>query len=226
MADWEFVKQEKNLLNDYKLGEFDGRGTSVNISGRTKDSLEEAIADFVPSIDEQDKSEVSLDEDDTMLDSKREVSLGEEETEQEEIGNEESDDLSVILDQTTYGAIKRSDSLFYWSIDGLLNKKGKVYNAFHLDANPPVLSFKRPGEEPFKVILGKAEVEQLAPALERVRRAYNSIPIEDKKKEPWSKRNFRRKLREAFEDNPLGFIGKIIGGLLVVAIIIALIVIQ
>lgn len=136
------------------------------------------------------------------------------------------DDMSVILDKSTMGAIKRNDTLFFWQIEGLLKENGTQYSWMHLRDNPPRLVFKRPNEEPFIVILGKAEVNQLAPALERVRRAYNAVPIDDPKKEHWNKKNWKRKLKDSFEDNPIGFITKIAGTLLIVILMILTIILS
>lgn len=136
------------------------------------------------------------------------------------------DDMSVILDKSTMGAVKRNDTLFFWQIEGLLKENGTQYSWMHLRDNPPRLVFKRPNEEPFIVILGKAEVNQLAPALERVRRAYNAVPIDDPKKEHWNKKNWKRKLKDSFEDNPIGFITKIAGTLLIVILMILTIILS
>lgn len=136
------------------------------------------------------------------------------------------DDMSVILDKSTMGAVKRNDTLFFWQIEGLLKENGTQYSWMHLRDNPPRLVFKRPNEEPFIVILGKAEVNQLAPALERVRRAYNAVPIDDPKKEHWNKKNWKRKLKDSFEDNPIGFITKIAGTILIVILMILAIVLS
>lgn len=136
------------------------------------------------------------------------------------------DDMSVILDKSTMGAIKRNDTLFFWQIEGLLKENGTQYSWMHLRDNPPRLVFKRPNEEPFIVILGKAEVNQLAPALERVRRAYNAVPIDDPKKEHWNKKNWKRKLKDSFEDNPIGFITKIAGTILIVILMILAIILS
>lgn len=136
------------------------------------------------------------------------------------------DDMSVILDKSTMGAVKRNDTLFFWQIEGLLKENGTQYSWMHLRDNPPRLVFKRPNEEPFIIILGKAEVNQLAPALERVRRAYNAVPIDDPKKEHWNKKNWKRKLKDSFEDNPIGFITKIAGTILIVILMILAIVLS
>lgn len=136
------------------------------------------------------------------------------------------DDMSVILDKSTMGAVKRNDTLFFWQIEGLLKENGTQYSWMHLRDNPPRLVFKRPNEEPFIIILGKAEVNQLAPALERVRRAYNAVPIDDPKKEHWNKKNWKRKLKDSFEDNPIGFITKIAGTLLIVILMILTIILS
>lgn len=126
--------------------------------------------------------------------------------------------VAVILDKITIGAIKRNDNLFLWEIEGLLKKNGKQHSFMYLRDNPPKLVFKRPGMDPFMIYLGKEEVNQLAPALEKVRRAYNAVPINDDKKERFTVKNWKRKLREAFEDNPIGFIGKIAAALIVVVL--------
>lgn len=128
---------------------------------------------------------------------------------------------SVILDEATMGAVKRNDNLFLWQIEGLIKDNGKQHSALYLNDNPPKLVFRRPGMEPFTVFLGREEVNQLAPALERVRRAYNSVPIDGKpKREHWNRKNWKRKIKETFEDNPLGMIGKALGLIGIIAVII------
>lgn len=133
----------------------------------------------------------------------------------------DDDSMSVILDKATMGAVKRNDTLFFWQIEGLLKDNGTQYSWMHLRDNPPKLVFKRPNEEPFIVILGKTEANQLAAALERVCRAYNAVPIDDQKKEHFTRKNWKRKIREMFEDNPIGFVAKIAATVFVVGIVIA-----
>lgn len=132
----------------------------------------------------------------------------------------DDDKMAVIFDSTTMGAIKRNNNLFFWEIDGLLKDNGKQHSWMTLNNNPPKLIFKRPNDKPFVVFLGKEEVSQLLGALERVRKAYNAMPIEDEKKERINKHNWKRIIREHFEDNPLGFIGKIAGVIAVIIVII------
>lgn len=132
----------------------------------------------------------------------------------------DDDKMAVIFDSATMGAIKRNNNLFFWEIDGLLKDNGKQHSWMTLNNNPPKLIFKRPNDKPFVVFLGKEEVSQLLGALERVRKAYNAMPIEDEKKERINKHNWKRIIREHFEDNPLGFIGKIAGVIAVIIVII------
>lgn len=132
----------------------------------------------------------------------------------------DDDKMAVIFDSVTMGAIKRNNNLFFWEIDGLLKDNGKQHSWMTLNNNPPKLIFKRPNDKPFVVFLGKEEVSQLLGALERVRKAYNAMPIEDEKKERINKHNWKRIIREHFEDNPLGFIGKIAGVIAVIIVII------
>lgn len=132
----------------------------------------------------------------------------------------DDDKMAVIFDSATMGAIKRNNNLFFWEIDGLLKDNGKQHSWMTLNNNPPKLIFKRPNDKPFVVFLGKEEVSQLLGALERVRKAYNAIPIEDEKKERINKHNWKRIIKEHFEDNPLGFIGKIAGVIAVIIVII------
>lgn len=132
----------------------------------------------------------------------------------------DDDKMAVIFDSATMGAIKRNNNLFFWEIDGLLKDNGKQHSWMTLNNNPPKLIFKRPDDKPFVVFLGKEEVSQLLGALERVRKAYNAMPIEDEKKERINKHNWKRIIREHFEDNPLGFIGKIAGVIAVIIVII------
>lgn len=139
----------------------------------------------------------------------------------------DDDRMSVILDKATMGAVKRNDTLFFWQIEGLLKDNGTQYSWMHLRDNPPKLVFKRPNEEPFIVILGKTEANQLAPALERVCRAYNAVPIDDPKREHLTRKNWKRKMKEMFEDNPIGFVARIatavfIAGIMIAALIMSL----
>lgn len=198
---------DDNLLDDYKY--------TVHEPFNAK-----KLVDSVKAYD--DNAFTPIDNADTDADGNDSIEHTDEDddssSEDEEYVDDDWDDGSVILDKSTMGAIKRNDNLFYWEIDGLLKENGKQYSFTHLQSNPPKLVFKRPGMEPFTVYLGKKEVEQLAPALERVRRAMNAVPIDDPKKEHITKKNWRRKLRESFEDNPIGFIGKIVGTLAVIVI--------
>lgn len=119
------------------------------------------------------------------------------------------DEMSVILDSTTMGAIKRNNALFFWEIDGLLKSNGTQHSWVYLKNNPPKLTFKRPKEQPFTIFLGKEEVNQLAPALEAVRKAYNAVPIQEKKKEKWTLHNFANIFKNKFYENPGLMVAKI-----------------
>lgn len=119
------------------------------------------------------------------------------------------DEMSVILDSTTMGAIKRNNALFFWEIDGLLKSNGTQHSWVYLKNNPPKLTFKRPKEQPFTIFLGKEEVNQLAPALEAVRKAYNAVPIQEKKKEKWTLHNFASIFKNKFYENPGLMVAKI-----------------
>lgn len=130
------------------------------------------------------------------------------------------DEMSVILDSTTMGAIKRNNALFFWEIDGLLKSNGTQHSWVYLKNNPPKLTFKRPKEQPFTIFLGKEEVNQLAPALEAVRKAYNAVPIQEKKKEKWTLHNFANIFKSKFYENPGLMVAKIAAIIVMVGIAI------
>lgn len=206
---------EKNLLDDYHVSE------PFNVDKL----IEDARNDVEPTkpVIHYDES-ISFDDPDDMDSNDNDIDIADDNDYSDSdasIDDNEHMIGSVILDEATMGAVKRNDNLFLWQIEGLIKDNGKQHSALYLNDNPPKLVFRRPGMEPFTVFLGREEVNQLAPALERVRRAYNSVPIDGKpKREHWSRKNWKRKIKEAFEDNPLGMIGKALGLIGIIAIII------
>lgn len=202
---------DNNNDNDVRIND--------DISFDFDDGFESSYDTVNDSVDNQD---ASLEEDDDNNEDEDDKDDSKDDESEEHDSSDDSawDDekVAVILDKTTIGAIKRNDNLFLWEIEGLLKKNGQQHSFMYLRDNPPKLVFKRPGMDPFMIYLGKEEVNQLAPALEKVRRAYNAVPINDDKKEHFNAKNWKRKLREAFEDNPISFVGKIAAAVIVVVL--------
>lgn len=158
--------------------------------------------------------DVSLDDDETAVAS----------SDSDDISNAINDTIRPILDGTTYGGVKQSDKIRTWELQGLTKNgsESKAYSALHLSKNPPRLVFKSfsdPYTEEYAVYLDKYTAQQLYDALSNVVRAYKSMPINEKK-EKWSFMNMKKKLRDSFEDDPIKFTLKVIGMIVVLALII------
>lgn len=131
----------------------------------------------------------------------------------------------VLADNGDSGAVKLTDSIITYETRRYINPKtDKPYSRMRLRKEPPVLEFRqhRRGttedeDEMVNIIITRSVAAQLNVLMGNILKAYDGIPIEDSKKEPFSIRNLKKNMANAWRYEPAKVV---IAGIIIVVFLV------
>lgn len=121
---------------------------------------------------------------------------------------DEMDDDAVLADNGDSGAVRLTDSIITYETDRYINPKtDKPYSRMRLRSQPPVLKFRQhkagaSEDESVDIIITRPLAMQLSNLMGDIVKAYDGVPVEDKKREPFSFKHLRKSIADTWRYEP------------------------
>ena len=123
---------------------------------------------------------------------------------------DEMDDDAVLADNGDSGAVKLTDSIITYETERYINPKtDRPYSRMRLRNQPPILKFRqhRAGtsedeDESVDIIITRPLAMQLSALMADIVKAYDGVPLEERKKEPFSFKRLRKSISDTWRYEP------------------------
>ena len=123
---------------------------------------------------------------------------------------DEMDDDAVLADNGDSGAVRLTDSIITYETDRYINPKtDRPYSRMRLRSQPPVLKFRQhkagtseDEDESVDIIVTRPLAMQLSNLMGDIVKAYDGVPVEDKKREPFSFKHLRKSIADTWRYEP------------------------
>ena len=120
------------------------------------------------------------------------------------------DDDAVLADNGDSGAVRLTDSIITYETDRYINPKtDRPYSRMRLRSQPPVLKFRQhkagtseDEDESVDIIVTRPLAMQLSNLMGDIVKAYDGVPVEDKKREPFSFKHLRKSIADTWRYEP------------------------